>query len=120
MQWKAFTHLPTQATTVNARLNFQNGNLVQVFGVTGDNDTGAPREITPQTGDTFTLLDKWLEPSSSGGMTTTYLEGKTITFGAQPIKWEQLYAAAGDYMVGFIIEDLDGNQYPIYTQVTVQ
>ena len=106
--------------TVNARLNFQNGNLVQVFGVTGDNETGAPREITPQTGDTFTLLDKWFEQSSSGGMTATYLEGKTLTFGSQPFKWEQLYAAAGDYMVGFIIEDLDGNQYPIYTQVTVQ
>jgi hypothetical protein len=105
---------------VNARLNFQNGNLVQVFGVTGDNDTGAPREITPQTGDTFTLLDKWLEQSTTGGVTAAYLEGKTITFGTQPIKWEQLYAAAGDYMVGFIIEDLDGNQYPIYTQVTVQ
>ncbi len=106
--------------TVNARLNFQNGNLVQVFGFTGDNDTGAPREITPQMGDTFTLLDKWLEPSSSGDMTAVYLEGKTLTFGAQPIKWEQLYAAAGDYMVGFIIEDLDGNQYPVYTQITVQ
>ena len=106
--------------TVNARLNFQNGNLVQVFGFTGDNDTGAPREITPQMGDTFTLLDKWLEPSSSGGMTAVYLEGKTLTFGAQPFKWEQLYAAAGDYMVGFIIEDLDGNQYPVYTQITVQ
>ena len=106
--------------SVNARLNFQNGNLVQVFGVTGDNDTGAPREITPQAGDTFTLLEKWLEQSSSGGMIATYLEGETITFSAQPIKWEQLYAATGDYVVGFIIEDLDGNQYPIYTQVTVQ
>jgi hypothetical protein len=106
--------------TLNARLIFQNGNLVQVFGVTGDNDTGAPREITPQQGDMFTLLDQWLEPSSSGGMTTTYLEGKTFTFGAQPFKWEQLYAAAGEYMVGFIIEDLDGNQYPVYTQVTVE
>jgi len=106
--------------SVNARLNFQNGNLVQVFGITGDNDAGAPREITPQAGDTFTLLDKWLEQSSSGSMIATYLEGKTITFGTQPIKWEQLYAATGDYVVGFIIEDLDGNQYPIYTQVTVQ
>jgi hypothetical protein len=83
-------------------------------------NTGAPREITPQAGDTFTLLDKWFEGSSSGSMTATYLEGKTIAFGTEPIKWEQLYAATGDYMVGFIIEDLDGNQYPVYTNVTVQ
>jgi hypothetical protein len=105
---------------VNSNLIFQNGNLVQVFGVTGNNDTGAPREITPQKGDTFTLLDKWYDQSSSGGITETYLEGKTLTFGSEPFKWQQLYAAAGDYMVGFIIEDLDGNQHPVYTQVTVQ
>ena len=106
--------------SVNARLLFQNGNLVQVFGVTGDNDTGAPREITPQPGDTFTLLDKWLNINSSGSAEAEYLQGKTFTFGAQPFKWEQLYAAAGDYVVGFIIEDLDGNQYPVYTQITVR
>jgi hypothetical protein len=53
-------------------------------------------------------------------MSTIYLEGKTLTFGNQPFKWEQLYAATGDYMVGFVIEDLDGNQYPVYTQVTVE
>ncbi len=29
-------------------------------------------------------------------------------------------AAAGVYVVGFIVEDLDGNQYPVYTQVTVE
>ena len=28
--------------------------------------------------------------------------------------------AAGDYVVGFIIEDLDGNQFPVYTRITVQ
>jgi hypothetical protein len=105
---------------VNSNLIFQNGNLVQVFGVTGNNDTGAPREITPQAGDTFTLLEKWYDQSSSSGITETYLEGKTLTFGSQPFKWQQLYAAAGDYMIGFIIEDLDGNQHPVYTQVTVQ
>jgi hypothetical protein len=32
----------------------------------------------------------------------------------------ELYAAAGDYVIGFIVEDLDGKQYPIYTQITVQ
>jgi hypothetical protein len=106
--------------SVDARLYFQNGNLVQVFGITGDNDTGAPREITPQTGDTLTLLDKWLEGSSLDGMQAAYEQGTTITFGAEPITWEQLYAAQGEYVVGFIIEDLDGNQYPIYTQITVQ
>ena len=38
----------------------------------------------------------------------------------EPFMWVQLYAAAGDYVVGFIAEDLDGNQYPAYAQITVR
>lgn len=106
--------------TINARLYFQDGNLVSVFGVTGDNETGAPREITPQPGDAFTVQEKWLEGTSDGGTQIVYENGVTLTFGATPFKWEQLYAAAGDYVVGFIITDLDGNEYPVYTQITVQ
>ena len=105
--------------SVNASLYFQNGNLVQVFGITGSNDTGAPREITPRQGDTFTLLEKWID-NPSGNAQIVYENGVTFTFGTEPFKWEQLYAAAGEYVVGFIIEDLDGNQYPVYTQITVQ
>jgi hypothetical protein len=106
--------------SVNARLYFQNGNLVQVLGIRGDAETGAPREITPQPGDTFALLDKWLELSTAGAAQPVYEQGKILTFGTQPMKWEQLYAAQGDYVVGFIVEDLDGNQYPVYTQIRVQ
>jgi hypothetical protein len=106
--------------SVNASLYFQNGSLVQIFGITGNNDTGAPREITPQVNDTFTLLEKWFEPTSAGGTQIIYENGGTLTFGAAPITWEELFAAQGEYVVGFIIEDLDGNQFPVYTQITVQ
>ena len=47
-------------------------------------------------------------------------KGKMLTFGSQPFKWVTLNAAQGQYVVGFIVEDLDGNQYPIYTQITVK
>jgi len=106
--------------SLNARLYFQNGNLIQVVGMTGTNEAGAPREITPKSGDTFTLLEKWLENTSGGGAQIVFQQGKTLTFGTSPFKWEQLFAAQGDYVLGFIIEDLDGNQYPVYTQITVQ
>jgi hypothetical protein len=106
---------------LNARLYFENGDLIQVLGITGQEDTGAPREITPQPGDSFTLLDKWLvNPAGGSAAEPVYVDGTTFTFGNQPFKWEELYAAAGDYVVGFIIEDLDGNQYPVYTRITVQ
>jgi hypothetical protein len=106
--------------SLNARLYFQNENLVQVFGITGEGATGAPREITPQVNDTFIVLEKWFEQTASSGTQIIYENGETLVFGADPFTWEQLYAAQGEYLVGFIIEDLDGNQYPVYTQITVQ
>lgn len=104
-----------------ARLFFQNGLLVAVYGFTGTTEAGAPREITPQPGDRFTLFEKWLDLDPDGSVKeTVYQQGKTLSFGSQPFTWEELYASQGEYVVGFIIEDLDGNQYPVYTQVTVQ
>ncbi len=38
----------------DARMTFQNGVMMQVFGFTGENSTAAPREILPQPGDQFT------------------------------------------------------------------
>ena len=34
--------------------------------------------------------------------------------------WETLDAAVGEYVVGFVVEDLDGNQYPVYETITVE
>lgn len=107
--------------SLNARLYFQNGALLAVYGFTGADEAGAPREITPGPGDRFTLFEKWLDLGSDGNVReTVYQPGQTLTFGSTPFTWEQLYAAPGEYIVGFIIEDLDGNQYPAYTQVTVR
>ena len=107
--------------SLNARLYFQNGNLISVYGFTGTDETGAPREITPQPGDRFTVFEKWLDLDASGVVSQTlYQQGATLTVGPGPFTWEELYAAQGEYIVGFIIEDLDGNQYPVYTQITVQ
>lgn len=104
-----------------AQLRFQESKLVSVYGFNGENDTGAPREITPTQGDTFTIYEKWMDVDANGQVTGTVKEnGPTLTFGADAFQWVELYAAAGDYVVGFIVEDLDGNQYPIYTKITVQ
>jgi Clostripain family len=104
-----------------AQLHFQNEKLTKVVGVTSETDTGAPREITPAQGDTFTIYEQWMDVDANGKVTgITKQAGTTLTFGSQPFKWVQLYAAQGDYVVGFIAEDLDGNQYPIYTRITVR
>jgi hypothetical protein len=104
-----------------ARLYFSDGALRQVFGFTGQEGTGAPREIIPQTGDTFTVLEKWMDLDASGNIAqVSAQEGGTLTFRDRMFTWEELDAPRGAYIVGFIVEDLDGNQYAEYTQVTVE
>ena len=105
----------------NAQLVFQDGKLVRVLGFSGEAEAGAPREITPAVGDTFTLREKWLDLDANGAVRQTVQEdGPVLTFGTQPFEWVQLYAAAGEYVIGFIVEDLDGNAYPVYRKIVVQ
>jgi hypothetical protein len=109
-----------------ARLYFSNGVLQHVYGFTGDGSTGAgptgaPREIVPNRGDTFTVLETWLDQNGGGKPVTSAMqEGKTLTFGDQTFKWKELDAAVGDYVVGFIVTDLDGNSYERHVNVTVE
>ena len=51
---------------------------------------------------------------------TVQQEGGTLTFGSTMFTWETLYASAGDYIVGFLVEDLDGNSQAVYTGITVK
>jgi hypothetical protein len=105
---------------LNARLNFRDGQLVSVYGITGQGDTGAPRQILMQVGDTFTIQDKWLVLDAQGSVgSTVYQDGTTLTFNGQPFTWQEIYAAAGDYILGFIVTDLDGNAQETYGQVIV-
>lgn len=107
-------------TSRRARLYFQNGKLQHVFGFS-DGEVSSAREIIPQNGDTFTILEKWLDLDSGGQVTgAAYQEGVALTFRDQPFTWQEIFAASGDYVVGFIVEDLDGNQREAYTQITVK
>jgi hypothetical protein len=107
------------------RLYFSNedGMLIQVYGYTGESEEalGAPREIVPAAGDSFTVLEQWMDLDESGSVTAiSEQEGGTVTFSDVPFTWEELDAAAGEYVVGFIVEDMDGKRFPVYERVTVQ
>jgi hypothetical protein len=93
------------------------GELRAVFGFTGADGQGAPREIVPETGDTFILLDTWFDLTTDDYFT---VEGATLTFGDTPPTWTQIAAPAGLYNVGFIAEDLDGNFSEAYVDVRVR
>lgn len=104
-----------------AMLLFQDGVLVQVLGFTDNADLGSPREITPASGDTFTILEQWMDLDANGRVVAeTTQEGGTLIFGEQMFFWEELDAAPGPYVVGFIVEDLDGNRLQTFTTVTVE
>jgi hypothetical protein len=104
-----------------ARLYFSDGYLRHVYGFTGENGTGSPREIIPESGDQFTVLEHWLDADRSGGsLQAATKEGDTLTFGDQMLAWRTLDAAPGLYVVGFVIEDLDGNAFEVYQQLTVE
>jgi hypothetical protein len=110
-----------------ARLLFRDGLLRQVIGFTAESDliaegvTGAAREIVPQSGDTFTVLEKWLDLDEQGSVVqVARQEGGTLQFGDQMLAWEELDAAVGEYVIGIIAEDLDGNSYESYTSVSVE
>ncbi len=104
-----------------ARLYFQDRLLRQVFSFTGENQNGAPWEIVPESGDSFTVLEQWMDLDENGNVVGVVTEqGETLTFAERTFSWEDLNAAAGDYVVGFIVEDLDGNQQAGYTSIRVQ
>jgi hypothetical protein len=105
-----------------AVLLFSDGELIQVLGYTGKEDNGALREITPKRGDRFTILEDWLDNSSQLSETVSKFTktGKTLTFGDDNFVWEDIAAPKGQYLVGFIAEDLDGNWYVSHATVTVK
>ncbi len=106
---------------LHARAYLRDGVLRQIFAFNKNEGAGAPWEVTIQPGDTFTVQQKWLDLDQNGEVKeVVWQDGETITLGNAPVKWEELDAAAGDYVVGFIVEDLDGNQFPVYQNITVQ
>ena len=104
-----------------AEMYFKDGKLFQVFGYNGNETVGAPTEITPELGDSFTVSFKWMVLDPSGSVTeVVYENGDTIIFEGSPFKWEQVYAPEGDYLVGFLVSDLDGNETQDFIQVQVR
>lgn len=103
-----------------AKLLMRNGELVQVLGYTGTGDSGAMREVTPKDGDTFQILEQWIRNTPEDEVEFYTKEGRTLTFGEEDFIWQIQNATKGDYVVGFIAEDFDGNKYEEYVAVTLE
>ncbi len=105
-----------------AQLLFMDGRLTEVYGYQGADFAGAPAEITPSDGDTFTIQQRWMDLDTSGNVTQVVEEpGETLTFrSGSAFTWSAVYAPIGDYLVGFMVSDLDGNTSQTFTRITMQ
>lgn len=105
-----------------AQLMFMNGKLIKAIGYQGSSETSAPAEITPTDGDTFTITQKWMDLDASGNITQVVEEpGDSLTFSSKStFTWSAVYAPAGDYLVGFMVADLDGNTSQVFTRLTMR
>ncbi len=107
-------------TEVESVMEFNgDGEMQNIFGFDGEGGSGAPHQITPQAGDTFTIYEEWLEfDQNPDGELTDYLGG-TMTFGDTPLEYVPYYAYSGSYTLGIVVEDLNGNRTAEYTEVVV-
>lgn len=97
------------------------GSMLRVMGFNSTESTGPQHEITPAKGDKFSILSQWIPMSENGEeTTTTYKESGVLTFGSTPWTWEEHAAAKGEYLLGIIAEDMDGNAYAEYVHVTAK
>ena len=98
------------------------GNLEfkSIFGFSGQDWTGAPRQITPQAGDQFTIYETWIEADEDGNEVQNMYPGDTLTFGDQPFTVTAYDAYPGEYSVAITVEDLSGNTVSEYANVTVE
>ncbi len=100
-----------------ARVSFDgNGNLIRVMGFAGEKASGPQREITLTRGDEFIVYIQSI-PLDDDTAKYIYTEGGKLVFNGKPWTWDSQTAPAGDYIVGFIAEDMDGNQYEAYTEI---
>jgi hypothetical protein len=105
---------------IDAVMEFSgDGKMQNIFGFNGENGAGAPREITPQPGDTFTITEQWLDFDQNPDGEFVDYTGGTMTFGEQDFEMVAYYAYSGSYTLGIIVTDLNGNSVAEYTEVVV-
>ena len=110
-------------TQMDAEINFSgDGSMLSVWGFSGAGDgssAGTWHEITPRPGDTFTISDEYLEFTANPDGEFVAYNGGVMTFGNTPFTMVRYPAAAGSYLLGIGVEDLDGNLAWEFAEVTV-
>lgn len=96
------------------------GQMINMYGFKGTTGIGAPYEIKPAIGDQFTIQEDWIQNDPETGEPQIYhYNGGTITFSKTKLEWYDYDAPPGDYVLGYIAVDFDGNIAEEYIEVVV-
>ncbi|MBN1320967.1 MAG: DUF4339 domain-containing protein [Thermoleophilia bacterium] len=108
-------------TQIDAEIDFSgDGSMQRVWGFTDDSSgAGTWHEISPRPGDTFTIIDEYLDFDEAPEGEFNDYEGGTMTFGDTPFTMVPYYVLPGSYSLAVGVEDLDGNTFWEFTEVTV-
>ncbi len=105
---------------MDAIMSFSGDNKMQdILGFTGENFDGAIHEITPQSDDTFTITEQWLEFDQNPEGEFVDHTGGTMTFGDNRFEMVPYNAYPGRYELGIIVTDLNENSNEEFVEVTV-
>jgi len=99
------------------RFDLETPTMINFIVFTEEGGVIAPREITPQPGDQFIILNTWIDLATGK---KSYTTGNALTFGNEPFFWLSVPADPGQYVLGGIVVDLDGNEYKQFITLTVE
>ena len=111
---------------VDARMNFyadRGGEMRDILGFTGSLESGVRAYvIRPRKGDRFMFIDTWWEQDANGNWVDVLYEGNELTFGDEPFTQGLAINSVerGEYRIGILVEDLDGNEWASFAPVIVE
>ncbi len=105
----------------NAQLLFKDERLYKVLIFVGGDEVGAPYEVSPNVGDSFSPSRRWMDLDSSGKVSgTSFDQNESFSFSGGLVSLGSQFLPSADYLVGILVSDMDGNVTPVYTQISVE
>jgi hypothetical protein len=99
------------------------GGVRRVVGYKGLTRRALPRPFQPRTGDRFTPFVEALAPAGAGkgeGWAVSRALTTPLTFGETGLRAATQTPLPGDYLAGFLVEDLDGGLTRKYASFTIE
>lgn len=119
-------HLDGQFTTAaegsqsRARIVFDgDGKIKEILAFKQQRMKSIPRPITPKPGDTFAPFVQVLSEEDGAWKSETALS-TPLTFGDQPFRLEKESPLPGEYLIGILVQDLDGGFTRKYVPIIVE